>query len=49
MDAPDTAKRIDQKYISVELLKRAVNGEMKTHIMYKAKVKHKQLNEYILC
>ncbi|HKZ95052.1 MAG TPA: winged helix-turn-helix domain-containing protein [Candidatus Bathyarchaeia archaeon] len=40
-------KRRDRHDIVVEILKTAVEGRIKTHIMYKAKLSYAQLNEYL--
>ena len=40
-------KRRDRHDIVVEILKTAVEGKIKTHIMYKAKLSYAQLNEYL--
>ena len=41
------AKRRDRHDIIIEILKTAVEGRIKTHIMYKAKLSYAQLNEYL--
>ncbi len=43
----DEIKRRDRHDIVVEILKTAVEGKIKTHIMYKAKLSYAQLNEYL--
>jgi len=43
----DTEKRRDRHDIIAEILKTAVNGRIKTHIMYKAKLSYSQINEYL--
>lgn len=43
----DDIKRRDRHDIVVEILKTAVEGKIKTHIMYKAKLSYAQLNEYL--
>jgi len=43
----DVNKRRDRHDIAVEILRTAVDGKIKTHIMYKAKLSYAQLNEYI--
>jgi len=40
-------KRRDRHDIAVEILRTAIDGKIKTHIMYKAKLSYAQLNEYI--
>ena len=40
-------KRRDRHDIVVEILRTAVEGRIKTHIMYKAKLSYAQLNEYL--
>ncbi len=40
-------KRRDRHDIVVEILKTAIDGKIKTHIMYKAKLSYAQLNEYL--
>ncbi len=40
-------KRRDRHDIVVEILRTAVEGKIKTHIMYKAKLSYAQLNEYL--
>jgi len=40
-------KRRDRHEIVAEILKTAVNGRIKTHIMYKAKLSYSQINEYL--
>jgi len=43
----EDAKRRDRHDIIIEILKTAVEGRIKTHIMYKAKLSYAQLNEYL--
>ena len=43
----NASKRRDRHDIAVEILRTAVEGRIKTHIMYKAKLSYAQLNEYI--
>ena len=43
----DEARRRDRHDIIVEILKTALEGRIKTHIMYKAKLSYAQLNEYL--
>jgi len=43
----DDIRRRDRHDIVVEILKTAVEGKIKTHIMYKAKLSYAQLNEYL--
>jgi predicted transcriptional regulator len=40
-------KRRDRHDIVVEILRTSVEGKIKTHIMYKAKLSYAQLNEYL--
>jgi len=40
-------RRRDRHDIIVEILKTALEGRIKTHIMYKAKLSYAQINEYI--
>jgi len=40
-------RRRDRHDIIVEILKTAINGKVKTHIMYKARLSYAQLNEYL--
>jgi predicted transcriptional regulator len=40
-------KRRDRHDIVAEILRTAVGGKIKTHIMYKAKLSYAQLNEYL--
>ena len=40
-------KRRDRHDIVVEILKTAMDGKIKTHIMYKAKLSYDQLNKYL--
>jgi len=42
-----SAKRRDRHDIVAEILKTAVNGQIKTHIMYRAKLSYSQINEYL--
>jgi len=43
----DLDRRRDRHDIVAEILKTAVNGKIKTHIMYKAKLSYSQINEYL--
>jgi len=43
----DGAKRRDRHDIIVEILKTAIKGKGKTHIMYMARLSYAQLNEYL--
>jgi len=43
----DVEKRRDRHEIIAEILQTAVNGKIKTHIMYKAKLSYSQVNEYL--
>ena len=43
----EDGKRRDRHDIIVEILKTAINGKVKTHIMYKARLSYAQLNEYL--
>ena len=43
----DSIRRRDRHDIVVEILRTAVEGKIKTHIMYKAKLSYAQLNEYL--
>jgi predicted transcriptional regulator len=43
----DGARRRDRHDIIVEILKTAINGKVKTHIMYKARLSYAQLNKYL--
>lgn len=40
------SKRRDRHDIAVEILRTAIDGKIKTHIMYKAKLSYAQLSEY---
>lgn len=40
-------KRRDRHEIVAEILQTALNGKIKTHIMYKAKLSYSQINEYL--
>lgn len=40
-------KRRDRHDIVVEILKTAMDGKIKTHIMYKAKLSYDQVNKYL--
>ena len=40
-------RRRDRHDIIVEILKTAMAGKIKTHIMYKAKLSYSQINEYL--
>jgi len=43
----EDTKRRDRHDIIIEILKTAIEGRIKTHIMYKAKLSYAQLNEYL--
>jgi len=43
----EDVKRRDRHDIVVEILRTSVEGKIKTHIMYKAKLSYAQLNEYL--
>jgi predicted transcriptional regulator len=43
----DSEKRRDRHEIVAEILKTAVNGQIKTHIMYRARLSYSQINEYL--
>jgi len=43
----DSEKRRDRHEIVAEILKTAVGGRIKTHIMYRAKLSYSQINEYL--
>jgi len=43
----DASKRRDRHDIAVEILRTAIEGKIKTHIMYRAKLSYAQLNDYI--
>jgi len=47
MSYGESAKRRDRHDIVVEILRSALDGKVKTHIMYKAKLSYAQLNEYL--
>jgi len=40
-------RRRDRHDIVAEILKTAVNGQIKTHIMYRAKLSYSQITEYL--
>ena len=40
-------KRRDRHEIVAEILNIAIDGKIKTHIMYKAKLSYSQMNEYL--
>jgi len=42
-----TERRRDRHDIVAEILKTAVNGQIKTHIMYRAKLSYSQINGYL--
>ena len=46
-EGEEDGKRRDRHEIIVEILKTAMNGKVKTHIMYKARLSYAQLNEYL--
>jgi len=41
------SSRRDRHDIIFEILKTAIDGKIKTHIMYKAKLSYAQINEYV--
>jgi len=43
----EDGRRRDRHDIIVEILKTAISGKVKTHIMYKARLSYAQLNEYL--
>ena len=43
----DAERRRDRHDIVAEILKTSVNGRIKTHIMYRAKLSYSQINEYL--
>jgi len=43
----EDGRRRDRHDIIVEILKTAMEGRIKTHIMYKAKLSYAQLNNYL--
>lgn len=43
----EDGRRRDRHDIMVEILKTAVEGRIKTHIMYRAKLSYAQINEYL--
>jgi predicted transcriptional regulator len=43
----DGERRRDRHDIVAEILKTAVNGKIKTHIMYRARLSYSQINEYL--
>jgi len=43
----DSERRRDRHDIVAEILKTAVDGKIKTHIMYKAKLSYSQITEYL--
>ena len=43
----DTERRRDRHDIVAEILRTAMNGKIKTHIMYRAKLSYSQINEYL--
>lgn len=47
MSYGEDSKRRDRHEIVVAILKSAMDGKVKTHIMYKAKLSYAQLNEYL--
>jgi len=40
-------RRRDRHDIVAEILKTSVNGKIKTHIMYRARLSYSQINEYL--
>jgi len=43
----DSERRRDRHDIVAEILKTAVNGQIKTHIMYRARLSYSQINTYL--
>jgi len=43
----DSDRRRDRHDIVAEILKTALKGQIKTHIMYRAKLSYSQINEYL--
>ena len=43
----DVTRRRDRHDILAEILKTAINGTVKTHIMFKARLSYAQLHEYL--
>jgi len=43
----EEVRRRDRHDIIVEILKTAIEGKIKTHIMYKAKLSYAQVNQYL--
>jgi predicted transcriptional regulator len=43
----DTERRRDRHEIVAEILQTALNGRIKTHIMYRAKLSYSQVNEFL--
>ena len=43
----DADRRRDRHDIVAEILKTAMNGKIKTHIMYRARLSYSQINEYL--
>lgn len=43
----DSDRRRDRHDIIAEILRTAVNGQIKTHIMYRAKLSYSQINTYL--
>jgi predicted transcriptional regulator len=46
-EGEEDGRRRDRHEIIVEILKTAMTGKVKTHIMYKARLSYAQLNEYL--
>jgi len=46
-EGEEDGRRRDRHEIIVEILKTAMHGQVKTHIMYKARLSYAQLNEYL--
>jgi len=47
IDEDGATRRRDRHDIIVEILKTAIDGHVKTHIMYKARLSYAQLNKYL--